>query len=125
MVAVAEKVLQLAGLMKDEAATVEAYNEGAARGLRIWAERIESAVQAETPEWISIRDVRALRGWTERYLRSLALREEEKGRARKGRRGWELHIDLVKEIPAKPAHLRAIRTESDLEDLGRQLGAEE
>lgn len=125
MVAVSEKVLELAGLMKDEAATVEAYNEGAARGLRIWAERIESAVQSGAPEWISVRDVRALRGWTDRYLRRLAQREEESGRARKTRRGWELRHDLVMELPVKPAHLREIRSDAEAEEFGRQMGARE
>lgn len=125
MIAVAEAVLQLAGLMKDEAATVEVYNEGAARGLRTWAERLEAAVQVGTPEWVSLRDVRGLRGWSDRWLRALASREEENGRARHGRRGWEFHIDLVKALPVKPAHTRAIRTDADLEELGRQLGAEE
>lgn len=124
MIAVGEKVLELADLMRAEAETVHVYNPGAANGLRLWAERLESIVQVDAPEWISIRDVRGWKGWSDRWLRAFA-RRLPADEARLTPRGWELKYSVAKDLSVKPAHLRAIRSDTDLEELGRQLGAEE
>lgn len=125
MIAVGEKVLELAGLMRQEASSVEPYNHGAANGLRIWADRLEGAVQAEAPEWLNIRDVRSWKGWSDRWLRRWAQGLIGTGDSRLTNRGWEVRWQRAHELSVKPAHLRAIRSDEDAEELGRQLGAEE
>lgn len=125
MVAVAEKVLELASLMRAEAGTIQGYNDGAARGLVAWAERIEAAVNAEGPAWLTVAEVRALKGHSDRYLRRLAARVESEGHARRTPKGYVFAYPYVRAMRVKPAHERALRTDGDLEELGRQLGAEE
>lgn len=125
MIAVGEKILQIAGMMRTEAGQIEPYNHGAANGLRIWADRLEGIVQQEAPAWVSIRDVRAWKGWSDRYLRRWAGELVATGESRLTPRGWEVSFERAKALSVKPAHLRAIRSDEELEELGRQLGAEE
>lgn len=125
MVAVVGKILELAGLMRAEAEAIGSYNHGAADGLRRWADRFESAVQAEAPEWVSIREVRAWKGWSDKHLRSLARKAAGNGEARMTNRGWEFLYTYAQGIPVNPIHLRAIRSEEDAEEFGRQMGERE
>lgn len=80
------------------------------------AEELEELAHDHAPDWWTLSEVQAVRGWSERWLRERAREFANRGGpghplARKDNSGrWEFHTLALEEIPTSPSH--------DVEEVG-------
>lgn len=124
-----EAVEQLADQFREEADLLRRHGaDRQAASIERVVGSFEEAVHSYTPEWFTLAEVQAVKGWSGRWLRDhaaeLAEQKEAGGQplARKNDAGrWLFHLKAVEQMSRSPAQAAEEVDITDLEGAAREL----
>lgn len=116
-----EAALELAILWEDDAERLESLdpNDRAARAMRRCAEQLRTVTDEHAEAWVSHAQVRLRTGRSDSYLYAQYKDLSKEGRARKGRRGWQVQRSAAMAISVRRDHdpLEVVTSPEELADV--------